>query len=150
MQQEYIIVYLCLLFISIYSIESTTTAPVPSWPGDPAVCTISPTPTPAPSTAQPLPPILPFSSQAEFGIETIRTHYELTTIVSHELILSHYVYDYDNNRLTAIDNRNGTYDSRFYDYSQLRESIYLFNGESCHAREIPQNDPTSEIFGFIF
>lgn len=139
MRQQYKFVCLLLLFISEYQTQdpTTTTSPFPDWNGDPRICTVNTATTPSPTP----PPALPkFTNQAEFRLERVIIRHRLDAANSSELTLYHYFYDYDNNKLTLIENRNGTYDIQFYDYDVLKRSTYYFQEQTCNAGDINTNN----------
>jgi hypothetical protein len=148
MRHEYHFVCLLLLFISGYQTQdtSTTTTPdstttLPDWYGDPAICTINTTTTPSPPT-QSMPK---FTNQAEFTLERVIIRHRFAAGNTSELTLYHYIYDYDNNKLVLIENKNGTFDTQFYDYNTLKISTYYYSDDTCAASEIPTDNGISML-----
>ncbi len=139
MKQQYTLVCLLLLFISGYQTQdsSTTTSPFPDWHGDPRICTVNTATTPSPG---PTPSLPKFTNQAEFRLERVIIRHRTGEANSSELTLYHYYYDYDNNKLTLIENKNGTYDVQFYDYDILMRSTYAFQEQSCNTEDININN----------
>lgn len=145
MRQQYKSVFVFLLFISGYQTQdssSSTTTPtppttLPDWYGDPAICTVSETTTISPtSTATPGQSLPKFTNHAEFTVELVIKRHRIQTTDNSELSLYHYIYDYDNNKLTLFEFRNGTQDVRYYDYEMLKRTTYVRQG-GCVASEIP-------------
>jgi hypothetical protein len=112
----------------------------PDWNGDPRICTINTATTPAPG---PTPSLPTFTNQAEFRLERVIIRHRLDATNSSELTLYHYFYDYDNNKLTVIENRNGTFDAVFYDYGILKQSTYNIQEQSCRIQDIVTNNDMS-------
>jgi len=145
MQHEYKFVWLLLLFISGYQAQDTTTeetsspttTTLPDWYGDPTICTINTPTTPSPAPGKELPK---FTNQAEFRLELVIKRHRLTSATTSELILLHYIYDYDNNKLTLVENRNNDVDVQFYEYDRLKRSTYHRGEETCTATDIPTDN----------
>lgn len=143
MQQQYKFVWLLLLFISGYQTQDTTeitsiptTTTLPDWYGDPSICTINQLTTPSPEPPKELPK---FTNQADFRLEVIVKRHRLTSETTNELSLLHYIYDYDNNKLTLVEHRNNNIDVQFYEYDILKRSTYN-RGDTCAATVIRTDD----------
>jgi len=148
MREQYQFICLFLLFISGYQTQepSSTTSPppttLPDWYGDPAICTIDRTTTVSPpTTATPEKPLPKFTNHAEFTVELVIKRHRLQAADTSELSLYHYIYDYEKNKLTLFEFKNGTRDVRFYDYEMLKRTTYVRQG-SCEASDIPTESDT--------
>lgn len=144
MQQQYKFVCLLLLFISEYQTQELTTdttliptTTLPDWYGDPSICTINQPTTPSPEPPQQLPK---FTTQAEFTQEFVIHDHRLGIPNSNELILQHCIYDYDNNKLTLVEQKNNNINVQFFEYEILKRAIY--NRDTCDARIILQDVDT--------
>ncbi len=138
MQQAYKFVCLLLFFISGYRTQDspTTTSSPSDWHGDPKICLVNNPTTPSPGPSPSLPQ---FPNQAEFTIEHVIIRHRSTTTSPSELTLSHYIYDYENNKLTLIEDKNGAFDTQYYDYRTLTKSTYNYRENSCAADEIDRD-----------
>jgi hypothetical protein len=133
--KEYRFLYLLVLFISEYSAQN----PSIDWNGDSNICIVDPSNSSTDDT-----PIPPFPNQAEFVIETVRINRKSDVTSSTELTMNHYLYNYDNNSLVLIKNRNNTIDVEHYYYETLKKSIY-------HRRNVcTVSDINTEIERGIF
>lgn len=141
MRKEFQFSYL-LIFVFIPAClaqdPSTTTPFYPDWNGDSRICTVHPLTTPSPTTTTPAPPVSlsKFPTQAEFRLERVVIRHRLDAGNSSELTLFHYFYDYDQNTLVVLENRNGSYDAEFYDYERLSRRTYYFGKYGCSADSI--------------
>lgn len=160
MQEQYKFICVFLLFISGYRTQETSTSTLtppttlPDWYGDPAICTIDHTTTTAPTSTETPEHSLPkFTNHAEFTVEFVIKRHRLQQETSNELSLYHYIYDYDKNKLTLFEFRNGTRDVRFYDYDMLKRTTYV-RGGGCNATDIPTDRDTGmfleNILSFCF
>jgi len=88
--------------------------------GDSKICTVDPSGSPSDDT-----PLPQFPNQAEFVIEKFKINHKSNIIPSTELTMTHYLYNYDQNRLVLINHVNGNIDVEHYYYERLKKSIYI-------------------------
>jgi hypothetical protein len=117
--KEHKFFYLLILFISEYYAQESRTILSTDWNGDSKICTVDPSGSPSDDT-----PLSQFPNQAEFVIEKFKINHKSNIIPSTELTMTHYLYNYDKNRLVLINNVNGNIDIDHYYYETLKKSIY--------------------------